>query len=161
MLKRQPIFPHVIEINYQAGHIIGSNVYLIYDGDQWLLIDIGYDDTVEEIIELIREMDFPLSHCQTIVATHADVDHIQGLAKVKQMLRTTATAHPLAAAALRRGDRLFSFAEIPAQNIDMELAPVEVEHEVNEGDRLRVGGLELEVWLTPGHTNCQLCFRLG
>jgi glyoxylase-like metal-dependent hydrolase (beta-lactamase superfamily II) len=161
MLKRQPIFPNVIEINYQAGHVIGSNVYLVYDGDQWLLIDIGYADTAEEIIELIREMDFPLSQCQTIVATHADVDHIQGLPKAKQMLRTTVTAHPVAAAALRRGDRLFSFAEIPAQGIDMELPPVEVEHEVNEGDRLRVGQLELEVWLTPGHTNCQLCFRLG
>jgi glyoxylase-like metal-dependent hydrolase (beta-lactamase superfamily II) len=43
----------------------------------------------------------------------------------------------------------------------MELPPVEVEHEVNEGDRLRVGGLEIEGWLRPGHTNCQLCFRLG
>ena len=161
MLKRQPIFPNVIEINYQAGHVIGSNVYLVYDGDQWLLIDIGYADTVEEIIELIREMDFPLSQCQTILATHADVDHIQGLAQAKQMLRTTVTAHPVAADALRRGDRLFSFAEIPAQSIDMELPPVEVEHEINEGDRLRVGGLELEVWLTPGHTHCQLCFRLG
>ena len=106
-------------------------------------------------------MDFPLSQCQTILATHADVDHIQGLSQAKQMLRTTVTAHPVAADALRRGDRLFSFAEIPAQNIDMELPPVEVEREINEGDRLRVGGLELEVWLTPGHTNCQLCFRLG
>ncbi len=161
MLKRQPVFPNVIEINYQAGHVVGSNVYLVYEGDQWLLIDIGYADTVEEIIEIIREMDFPLSQCQTIVATHADVDHIQGLSKAKQMLRTTVTAHPVAADALRRGDRLFSFAEIPAQNIDMELPPVEVEREVNEGDRLRVGGLELEVWLTPGHTHCQLCFRLG
>jgi len=24
MLKRQPIFPNVIEINYQAGHVIDS-----------------------------------------------------------------------------------------------------------------------------------------
>lgn len=161
MQKRQPIFPHVIEINHQAGHIIGSNVYLIYDDDQWLLIDIGYADTVEEIIDLIREMDFPLSRCQTIVATHADVDHIQGLAKAKQILRTSVTAHPLAAAALRRGDRLFSFAEIPAQQIDMELPPVEVEHEISEGDQLHLGARQLDVWLTPGHSNCQLAFRMG
>ena len=42
LLKRQPIFPNVIEINYQAGHVIDSTTYLVYDGDQWLLIDIGY-----------------------------------------------------------------------------------------------------------------------
>ena len=83
MQQRKPIFPNVIEMNYQAGHVIGSNVYLIFDEDEWILIDIGYEESVEEIIELIREMDFPLSKCKTIVATHADVDHVQGLAKAK------------------------------------------------------------------------------
>jgi glyoxylase-like metal-dependent hydrolase (beta-lactamase superfamily II) len=161
MLERKPIFPHVIELNCQAGHVIGSNVYLVYDADEWLLIDIGYDDTVDEVIELIRDMDFPLSHCRTLLATHADIDHIQGLAKAKQTLRTTVTAHPVAAEALRTGDRLYTFAEIRAQEIDMAMPPVEVEHTVSEGDVVRVGNLELQVWLTPGHTDCQLSFRLG
>ena len=89
MLERKPIFPHVIEMNFQAGHLLGCNVYLIYDQDSWVLIDIGYDDRVEEIVELIRQMDFPLSQCQTLIATHADVDHIQGIAQAKQLLRTT------------------------------------------------------------------------
>lgn len=161
MHQRNPIFPHVIELNYQAGHIIGSNVYLVYDNDEWLLIDVGYEDTVDEIIELIRQMDFPLSQCKTIVATHADVDHVQGLARAKQILRTSVTAHPLAVEPLRQGDRNFTFAEIPAQKIDMAMPPVEVDHTVDEGDVIRVGGLELGVWLTPGHTTCQLSFRLG
>jgi hydroxyacylglutathione hydrolase len=41
------------------------------------------------------------------------------------------------------------------------MPPVEVEHTVDEGDKLQVGDLEIEVWFTPGHTNCQLSFRLG
>ena len=161
MLARREFFPHVIEMNHQARRRLGCCVYLVFADNEWMLIDIGYADTVEEIVDLIREMDFSLSQCQTIVATHADVDHIQGLAKAKQILRTTVTAHPLAAAALRRGDRLFSFAEIPAQNIDMELPPVDIEHEVSEGDQLRLGSLQLDVWLTPGQSNCQLSFRMG
>ena len=104
MIERKPIFPNIIELNHQAGHVIGCNVYLVYDGDDWLLIDIGYEDDVEEIIELIREMDFSFSNCKTLIATHADVDHIQGLAKAKQILRTTVTAHPLAAEPLKSGD---------------------------------------------------------
>ncbi len=32
MLQRKPVFPHVIEINYQAGQRLGCNVYLVYDG---------------------------------------------------------------------------------------------------------------------------------
>lgn len=160
MLQRKPVFPHVIEINYQAGHILGCNVFLVYDQDEWLLIDIGYEETVDEIIELIRQMDFPLSKCKTLIGTHADVDHTQGLAKAKQILRTTVTAHPLAAEPLSTGDRLMTFAEITAQNIDMKMPPVEVENLVNEGDVLTVGDLQLEVWHTPGHTASQLSFRL-
>lgn len=161
MLERKPVFPNVIEINYQAGHILGCNVYLVFDKDEWLLIDIGYEDTVDEIIELIRQLDFPLSKCKTLIGTHADVDHTQGLAKAKQILRTTVTAHPLAAEPLSKGDRLRTFAEISAQGIDLEMPPVEVENLVNEGDVLSVGDLELEVWHTPGHTDSQLSFRLG
>src|SRR3989337_1433038 len=96
MLERKPVFPHVIEVNHQAGERLGCNVYLVYDGPEWLLIDIGYEDTVDEIVEMIRQLDFPLSNCRTIIATHADVDHIQGLAKAKQLLKTTVTAHPKA-----------------------------------------------------------------
>ena len=68
MLQRKPIFPNVIEMNFQAGHVLGCNVYLIFDRNEWVLIDIGYEDTVEEIIELIRQLDFPLSQCKMLIA---------------------------------------------------------------------------------------------
>ncbi|MFT7642686.1 MAG: hydroxyacylglutathione hydrolase [Pirellulaceae bacterium] len=161
MLERKTVFPNVIEINYQAGHVIGCNVYLVFSGSEWLLIDIGYDETVDEIIELIRQMDFPLSQCKTLIATHADVDHIQGLAKAKQLLRTTASGHPLAAEPLATGDKLRTFAEIEAQNIHMDMPQVKLDHLIDEGDKVTVGDVELEVWLTPGHTDSQLSFRLG
>lgn len=161
MIERKPVFPHVIELNVQAGHIMGCNVYLIYDQNEWMLIDIGYEDSVDDIIQLIREMDFPLAQCRTLVATHADVDHIQGLAKAKQLLRTTVTAHRRAAGPLEAGDKLRTFAEIEAQNIHLDMPPVKVDQLVEDGDKLTLGSLELEVWLTPGHTDSQLCFRFG
>ncbi len=161
MLDRKWIFPNVIELNYQAGRIIGCNVYLVHSEGEWVLIDIGYDDTVEEIVELIRQLDFPLSQCKTLIATHADVDHIQGLARAKQLLKTTVTSHPLAADSLEQGDKLKTFAQIEAQGINMAMPPVKVDLHVEEGDKIKVGNLELEVWHTPGHTDSQLAFRLG
>ncbi len=161
MLVRKSIFPNVIELNIQAGHLIGCNVYLVYDADEWLLIDVGYQDHVSELVDLIRQLDFPLSKCKTIVATHADVDHGQGLSVAKQMLKTTVTAHPRAAELLAKGDRLQTFAEIVAQGISEEMPPVDCEHLVNEGDIITVGNLRLEVWSTPGHADSQLAFRLG
>ena len=161
MLARKPIFPGVIELNFQAGEVLGCNVYLVYDDNDWLLIDIGYEETVSDFIDVIRQIDFPVSQCKTIVATHADVDHIQGLAAAKAALKTTVTAHPSAVEPLRRGDKLVTLAEIAAQNLSMPMPPVEVEHQVNDGDVLRVGDRELQVWHTPGHTDSQLAFRLG
>src|SRR5690606_36117262 len=52
-------------------------------------------------------------------------------------------------------------AEIEAQGIHMQMPPVEVEQLLDEGDVLRVGDLELQAWLTPGHTDSQLSFRLN
>src|SRR5579871_2466523 len=94
MLERKYLFPHVIEMNYQAGHRLGVNVYLIDGGSEFILIDIGFLDTVDEIVELIRRMDFNLSHCKMVIATHADADHIQGLARAREVLKTRVGAHP-------------------------------------------------------------------
>jgi glyoxylase-like metal-dependent hydrolase (beta-lactamase superfamily II) len=161
MFTRRPIFPNVIEINFQAGQLLGCNVYLVYDQSEWILIDIGFEETVDETIELIRKLQFPFTQCKTIIATHADVDHIQGLAKAKQLLRTTVSAHPKAVRPLEEGDRLHTFAEIGPQNIHLAMPPVKIEHLLNEGDKYQVGSLELDVWLTPGHTDSQLAFRMG
>lgn len=161
MLERKPIFPHVIELNFQLGQLIGCNVYLVFDGNDWLLIDIGYEETVDEFVEVIRQMDFPFASCRYLIATHADVDHIQGLSKLKQIVRAPVAAHPRAADALETGDRILTFAEISAQGIDLPMPLVEVEQRLKEGDKLQLGSLELEVWSTPGHTDSQLSFRMG
>jgi glyoxylase-like metal-dependent hydrolase (beta-lactamase superfamily II) len=123
MLARKYLFPHVIEMNYQAGRRLGVNVYLIDGGSEFLLIDIGYLETVDEIIELIRQMDFNLSTCKMIVATHADADHIQGLARAKEILKTKVAAHPLSVDALQSGDEIITFASIKAQGLEIPMPP--------------------------------------
>ncbi|MCX8138452.1 MAG: MBL fold metallo-hydrolase, partial [Gemmataceae bacterium] len=100
MLERKYIFPGVIELNLQAGRSFGVNLYLLDGGQEWLLLDIGEEETLDEVIELIRALDFPLSKCKMIVATHADVDHVQALARARERLRTRTAAHPRAAAAI-------------------------------------------------------------
>src|SRR5438094_9461288 len=95
MLQRKYLFPHVIEMNYQAGRRLGGNVYLIDGGSEFLLIDIGYLDIVAEIVHLIRQIDFNLSTCKMLIATHADADHIPGIARAKQLLTPQVAAYPL------------------------------------------------------------------
>jgi hydroxyacylglutathione hydrolase len=161
MLRRKYLFPNVIEMNYQAGRRLGVNVYLIDGGSEFLLIDIGYIDTVEEIVDLIRRMDFNLSTCKMIIATHADADHIQGIARAKELLKTKVTAHPLTVEPLESGDEILTYATIKAQDFAIPMPCCKVDEVLEEGDVIHVDNLELHVWHTPGHTAGQLSFKLG
>src|SRR5271169_6660608 len=152
MLARKYLFPHVIEMNYQAGRRLGVNVYLIDGGSEFLLIDIGYLETVDEIVDLIRQMDFNLSNCKMVIATHADADHIQGVARSKELLKAKVAAHPLSVAAIESGDEILTYATIKAQNIEIPMPPCKIDLLLNEGDEIAVGDLRLSVWHMPGHT---------
>jgi hydroxyacylglutathione hydrolase len=161
MLARKYLFPHVIEMNYQAGRRLGVNVYLIDGGSEFVLIDVGFLDDVGEIVELIRQMDFKLSTCKLLIATHADVDHVQGAARARELLKTKVAAHPDAVAPLESGDPILTFASITAQGVDLPMPRCKVDVKLNEGDVVKVGNLKLHVWHTPGHTKGQLSFKLG
>ncbi len=161
MLQRKYLFPHIIEMNYQAGRRLGVNVYLIDGGSEFLLIDIGYLDTVPEIIDLIRQMDFNLSTCKMVIATHADADHIQGIARARELLKTRVAAHPLSVEPLETGDEVMTYASIKAQGIEIPMPKCKVDLLLNEGDTIQVGSQELQVWHTPGHTQGQLSFKMG
>src|ERR1700731_4217863 len=161
MLARKYLFPHVIEMNYQAGRRLGVNVYLIDGGTEFVLIDIGYLETVDEIVELIRQMDFNLSTCKMLIATHADADHVQGITRARELLRTKVAAHPLSVEPLETGDEIMTYATIKAQGIEIPMAPTKVDLELKEGQKIKVGKLALDVWHTPGHTAGQLSFKMG
>jgi glyoxylase-like metal-dependent hydrolase (beta-lactamase superfamily II) len=89
------------------------------------------------------------------------VDHIQGLAKMKQILKCPVAGHPLAAEPLATGDKIKTFAEVEAQNIHLEMPPVKLDQLIDDGHELEVGNLRVQVWHTPGHTDSQLSFRLN
>lgn len=161
MVPRREVFPNVIELNYQARRRLGCCVYLVFDGDEWALIDIGYQDTLEDIVGLIREMDFRLADCKYLVATHADVDHIQGLKRAKEIMpQAKVVGHKQAGKLLAEGERIMTYAEIAAQGISIDLPAIKFDDTIDEGDVLKIGKLKLDVWHTPGHAPAQLSFRL-
>lgn len=161
MVDRQYIFPGVIEMNVQARRRLGVNIYLIDGGSEYALIDVGFLDELPDVLELIRQMNFSLSACKLIIATHADADHTQGLARAREVLRCQVAAHPRSVAPLQEGDEITTYARIDAQNIRIPMPPCKVDRQIDEGDVIQVGDRRLEVWSTPGHTAGQLAFRMG
>ena len=161
MLARKYLFPHVIEMNYQAGRRLGVNVYLIDGGSEFVLIDVGYLETIDETVDLIRKMDFNLSACKMLIATHADADHIQGIARAKELFKAKVAAHPAAIEAIETGDAIMTFASIKAQDFEIPMPKCKIDLTLKDGDVVKVGDLKVEVWSTPGHTPGQLAFKMG
>lgn len=161
MNTRKYLLPNVIEMNLQAGRPLGVNVYLIDGGSEFVLLDIGESAVLDEIIDLIRAMDFPLSKCKSIIATHADVDHVQSLSAARERLKAKTAAHPAAAAAIESGDAVETYASISAQDFHVPMPSCKIDVKLKDGDKIKVGKLELEVWHTPGHTPGQISLRMG
>lgn len=160
-MERIYVFPGVIEMNVQSRRMLGVNIYLVDGGSEWALIDVGFLDELPDVLELIRRLGFSLSACQAIVATHADADHAQGLARAREVLKCPVLAHPKSVAPLQDGDEILTYARIDAQNIHIPMPRCKVDRTIDEGDVLEVGDRRLEVWSTPGHTAGQLAFRMG
>ncbi len=161
MVERRFVFPGVIEMNVQARRRLGVNIYLLDGGSEYALLDVGFLDELGDVLELVRKMNYSLSACKMILVSHADVDHTQGLARARDVLKCPVYAHPSTVVPLETGDEISTFARIDAQDIKMEMPRCKVDKTINEGDVLTIGTLKLEVWSTPGHTPGQLTFRLG
>ena len=161
MLERVYVFPGVIEMNVQARRRLGVNIYLIDGGSEYVLIDVGFLDDLTDVQEMIRQMNFRLSDCKMVIASHADADHVQALSRAREILKCKVAAHPKSVHPLETGDEIATYARIDAQNILIPIQPCKVDITLEEGELLKVGDKTLEVWSTPGHTEGQLSFRMG
>src|SRR3954453_15341477 len=106
MIERNYLFPGVIEMNYQSRRRMGGNVYLIDGGKEYILLDVGFLDELTDVLELTRQMGFSLSPCKMVLASHADVDHAQGLARAREILKCPVVAHPRSVEPLEQGDEI-------------------------------------------------------
>jgi hydroxyacylglutathione hydrolase len=161
MIERNYLFPGVIEMNYQSRRRMGVNVYLIDGGSEYALLDVGFLDELADVLEMIRQMGFSLSACKLIIASHADVDHAQGLARAREVLKCPVAAHPRSVQPLEEGDEILTYARIDAQGIQIPMPRCKVDRTIEEGETIQVGDRSLEVWSTPGHTAGQIAFRMG
>jgi glyoxylase-like metal-dependent hydrolase (beta-lactamase superfamily II) len=96
-----------------------------------------------------------------IIATHADADHVQGLARARELLKTRTAAHALSIPPMESGDEIMTYATIKAQGIEIPMPPCPIDVRLLEGEDITVGNTALKVWHTPGHTAGQLSFKMG
>lgn len=141
------------------------HVYLLNGGDEYALIDAGAGRDVDQILDLVAEDGLEPGRIRHILLTHAHADHAGGAAPLRERLETAVVAASAETAAMvGSGDEkqisLDAARRAGAYPEDYLFTPCEVDHHLAEGDRYRVGDVELEVIATPGHASDQVSFVL-
>jgi glyoxylase-like metal-dependent hydrolase (beta-lactamase superfamily II) len=123
--------------------------YLVEDGQDLALIDAGAGPSYPRIVENIQAAGLDPARLKLVVATHAHVDHVGGLAAFARDHGPVIAAHEQDAWALETADPLYT----AARAYGLRLEPVEVALKLQgRVSRLALGESELVCWHTPGHT---------
>jgi glyoxylase-like metal-dependent hydrolase (beta-lactamase superfamily II) len=142
-------------------HVIPSrivNAYLIVDPDGLTLIDTGLARNGKKILNYIASLGYSPQDLKRIVITHADGDHVGGLAALKVASGARVYSSPVEAQAIAGGRMsrelklrgIYKWLFAAAAPL-FKFKPVEVDEPVADGQVLpALGGLR--VVATPGHT---------
>jgi metallo-beta-lactamase class B len=146
---KAPVPPrHLVDNVYYVG-AIGISSYLITTPQGHILIDTGFADTVPIIQRGVAQLGFKLTDIKIILSSHAHIDHTGGHALMKQLTGAQVWASAGDARVLESGGT-DDFIPFPRDTIGY--TPVKVDHIVQDGEKLTLGGVTLMAHLTPGHT---------
>ena len=109
------------------------------------------DTALEPLLQAAERCGYQL---QWVLETHAHADHLTGAAQIRE--RT--------GAGIACGRGICQVQENFARVFNMHGAATDgsqFDRLLAEGDRIRLGGLEIEVMETPGHTSDSVTYRVG
>jgi metallo-beta-lactamase class B len=120
-------------------------IFLIRTPAGNILIDSGFEDTVPLIQESVEKLGFRFEDVKILLSSHAHLDHVGGHAQVKRLTGAQIFASAADARQIRSGGG-------GPLALDMSWPKVAVDHILEDGDAVELGGTRLIAHLTPGHT---------
>jgi metallo-beta-lactamase class B len=129
-------------------YFVGTNelaIFLIQTPDGNILIDSGFEDTVPLIQGSVEKLGFRFADTKILLSSHAHMDHVGGHAKVRALTGARIFATAPDAAVIRSGGG-------GPLALDMSWPPAIVDHVLEDGEKVELGGRVLVAHLTAGHT---------
>ncbi len=136
------------------------NCYVVFDdrvptaGDtrQCAIVDPACEASFEDS-QLLQYLDEQRLVPTMVLLTHAHVDHIAGLRQVCEHFKLPVTMHRDGRKLLRQAEAYGAIMGFAVDNME-DLDVVEIE----DGEVLKVGGLDVECRYVPGHCPGSMCF---
>lgn len=130
--------------------MLSSNCYIIGDAGEAAVIDPGVEP--EEIVSILDMQKLTLKY---IILTHAHIDHILHMEELLGARGGKVVIHE--EDALLLGNPMLNGSMLFGLNRSYR----EADLRVKDGDNLELGGLQLEIIHTPGHTPGSICVKAG
>ena len=124
------------------------NCYIVYDEGtkEAMVIDPG--DEPDMIMDLIDELGLKV---KLILLTHGHFDHVGAVDDIKELTGAPILIH-------RKDKDIYSQANGHAYMWGFRIGnPPEPDKFIDEGDEVKIGGLQFSVLHTPGHTQGGIC----
>ena len=136
----------------------------VLEADQVALVDVGPSVSVDNLIAGLRELDIDPADISYIFTTHVHIDHAGGIGKaIKQIPNAKVIVHERGGPHLADPARLWEDSQQALEKYALKYQRIEPVPEdriitVREGMSFNLGGMEIEVFETPGHASHHLSF---
>ena len=130
--------------------MIGTNCYIIYDNDKKEAIIIDAGDQASKIIRKIEELGVKVV---AILLTHGHFDHILAVNDV-------ATQYNVPVYAGASEERLLTDEQLNGSAYYRRNAIVDTYELLDDGSNVCIGGINVKVIFTPGHTEGSVCYYI-
>ncbi len=150
-----PGFRVVGNLYYVGTHDLAS--FLITTEEGHILINSGYASSAPMIRDNIETLGFDITDIEIITTAHSHNDHVGALAELKYLSGAETHMHendlPMLVSG---GDDDYRY---PGGR-GLLFEPIAVDHMINDGDTIELGGTVLTVHLHAGHTKGSISFSM-
>lgn len=130
--------------------IYQANCYILWNEDtsKSAVIDPGGD--FEELKEFVESNKLSVEY---IILTHGHGDHIGAVAEARDYFKAEILIHKDDCDMLKNNEKNYS------SKLGYEKIEIEADKELNDGDIINLGSIDLYILHTPGHTKGSICIK--
>jgi glyoxylase-like metal-dependent hydrolase (beta-lactamase superfamily II) len=132
---------------------LACNCTILCDDKTKEAIVVDGGDGIPEVMKRLERLG---ARAKYLVHTHAHIDHIGDLGTLRERTGAQGLLHPADLP-------LYHSLRMQARWLEMYEVPriVDLDGDLRDGDRIRAGGVEIDVLHTPGHTPGSVCFAFA
>jgi len=140
----------IYKVDEASANMAHSNVYLLIEGDELIVIDTGTAGNAKKIVDYVQKMGRQPSNVSTIILTHCHMDHAGSVKELKGLTGAKVAVHEEEADCVSGKKPLPRPKNVLFRAVSsfIKLEPVEPDIILKDNDKIG----ELTVIHTPGHT---------